>query len=142
MKAAVIGAGVMGPGIAQVFLEGGFTTVLMDISEEQLKKGVASIELVLGQKYSKKILPEKPEFYLKNLTTTTDMKDAVADADVVIEAVPEKFDLKKSIYDQLDEYCKPDALIASNTSSLPLPEIFPDFRKADFGRSSCELHPR
>lgn len=136
MKAAVIGAGVMGPGIAQVFLEGGFDAVLMDISEEQLKKGVTMIELVLAQKYEKKILPEKPEFYLKNLKTSTDMKEAVADADVVIEAVPEKLDLKKAIYDQLDEYCKPDALIASNTSSLPLPEIFPDFRKGNF----CVAH--
>ncbi|MBE6111592.1 MAG: 3-hydroxyacyl-CoA dehydrogenase family protein [Peptococcaceae bacterium] len=136
MKAAVIGAGVMGPGIAQVFLEGGFDAVLMDISEEQLKKGVDMIELVLTQKYEKKIIAEKPEYYLKNLKTTTDMKEAVSDADVVIEAVPEKIDLKKQIYDQLDEYCKPDALIASNTSSLPLPEIFPDFRKGNF----CVAH--
>ena len=101
MKATVIGAGVMGPGIAQVFLEGGFETTLMDISEEQLKKGVGMIELVLGQKYEKKILPEKPEYYMKNLKTSTDMKEAVEDADVVIEAVPEKLDLKKAIYDQI-----------------------------------------
>lgn len=136
MKVSVIGAGVMGPGIAQVFLQGGFDVSLMDISEEALQKGKASIEQVLGQMYEMEIVREKPEYYLSRLTLTTDMKESVSDAELVVEAVPEKIELKKQIYEQLDEYCLPDALIASNTSSLPLPEIFPDFRTGNF----CVAH--
>lgn len=136
MKTAVIGAGVMGPGIAQVFLMGGYEVVLMDISQKALEKGTQNVEQVLLQMYHKDILPEKPDYYLRNLTTSTDLKEAVADADLIIEAVPEKLDLKKQIYEQLDQYCKPDAVIASNTSSLPLPEIFPDFRTGNF----CVAH--
>ena len=136
MKVAVIGAGVMGPGIAQVFLMGGHTVSLNDISDSALQKGKATILQVLSQMQEKNIIDQAPDTYLENLTLTTDLKSAVEGAKIVIEVVPEKIELKKSIYDQLDLYCDEEAIIASNTSSLPLAELFPDFRKGSF----CVAH--
>lgn len=136
MKVTVVGAGVMGPGIAQVFLMGGHAVCLNDIAETALEKGRATIAQVLAQMAEKDILKEAPETYLTNLTVTTDLKEAVAGARIVIEAVPEKIELKQSVYQQLDTYCEADAVIASNTSSLPLPEIFPNFRTGSF----CVAH--
>lgn len=136
MKIAVIGAGVMGPGIAQVFLMGGHQVALIDVSEKALERGRKNITYVLEQMYEKNILKTSIEKMLEHLTVTTELKESVCDADIVIEAVPEKLDLKKALYQQLDQYCREDAIIASNTSSLPLPEIFPDFRKGNF----CVAH--
>lgn len=136
MKVSIIGAGVMGPGIAQVFLMGGHQVVLNDISEQALQKGKASIETSLCQMSAKGLLETEPESLLSLLSCSTDLKRAVADADIVIEAVPEQIEIKQSVYKDLDAYCPKDAIIASNTSSLPLPEIFPDFRPKSF----CVAH--
>lgn len=136
MKISVVGAGVMGPGIAQVFLMGGHQVTLTDISEKALENGSKNISYVLEQMYEKGIIKISPEKMMEQLTLTTELKDAVCDASVVVEAIPERLELKKNLYQQLDQYCKEDAIIASNTSSLPLPEIFPDFRKGNF----CVAH--
>lgn len=136
MKVCVIGAGVMGPGIAQVFLMGGHDVVLNDIAEDALQKGRQTIEAVLQQMYTAEVVTEQPEHYLQALTLTTDLQQAVADAALVVEAIPEKMELKQQLYQQLDAYCAADTMIASNTSSLPLPEIFPDFRTGNF----CVAH--
>lgn len=136
MKVCVIGAGVMGPGIAQVFLMGGHDVVLNDISEDALQKGCANIEMVLQQMQKAEILTKEPAQYLQTLTTTTDLQQAVAGAVLVVEAIPEKMELKQPLYQQLDVCCDADTMIVSNTSSLPLPEIFPDFRSGNF----CVAH--
>ncbi len=136
MKVAVIGAGVMGPGIAQVFLMGGHEVALNDIKEDALQKGRETIIQTLKQMQVVGVVNSAPESYVDKLTLETDLKTAVEDADLIIEVLPEKVELKAQIYAQLDQFCKPDAVIASNTSSLPLPEIFPDFRSGNF----CVAH--
>lgn len=136
MKVTVIGAGVMGPGIAQVFLMGGHQVVMTDISAEALEKGKQTIEQTLAQMLEKGIVSDPVESYTERLTLQPELKEAVSEAEIVIEAVPEKIEIKKDVYSQLDAYCLPNAIIASNTSSLPLPEIFPDFRSGNF----CVAH--
>ncbi|GCL70386.1 3-hydroxybutyryl-CoA dehydrogenase [Paenibacillus naphthalenovorans] len=114
----VVGAGLMGSGIAQVVAEAGYDVVWVDISGEQLHKGLANIKRMLDRKAEKgKITPEKAEAALNRLKTETDMR-ALADADLVIEAVPEHLELKKKIFKQLEEVTRQEAILASNTSGL------------------------
>lgn len=119
----VIGAGQMGAGIAQVCASAGFTVKLNDISEESLKKGLAGIEKNLDRSVKKeRISEEDKNNTLKNLSTTTSLKDA-HDCDLVIEAVVENMDVKEKVFKQLDEITPAHAILASNTSSLPITEI-------------------
>ena len=119
----VIGAGVMGNGIAQVTAEAGYNTTMMDIKDEFLQNGLATIGKNLDRKVKKETITEADKAaVLGRIKTTTDMADA-KDADLVIEAAPEVLDLKKSIFKQLDGICKADAILATNTSSLPVSEI-------------------
>ena len=119
----VIGAGVMGNGIAQVTAEAGYNTTMMDIKDEFLQNGLATIGKNLDRKVKKETITEADKAaVLGRIKTTTDMADA-KDADLVIEAAPEVLDLKKSIFKQLDGICKVDAILATNTSSLPVSEI-------------------
>ena len=119
----VIGAGVMGNGIAQVTAEAGYNTTMMDIKDEFLQNGLATIGKNLDRKVKKETITEADKAaVLGRIKTTTDMADA-KDADLVIEAAPEVLDLKKSIFKQLDGICKADAILATNTSSLPVTEI-------------------
>lgn len=114
----VVGAGLMGSGIAQVVAEAGYGVVWVDISGEQLHKGLANIKRMLDRKAEKgKMTPEKAEAALNRLKTETDMR-ALADADLVIEAVPEHLELKKKIFKQLEEVTRQEAILASNTSGL------------------------
>ncbi|SDH83913.1 3-hydroxyacyl-CoA dehydrogenase family protein [Paenibacillus naphthalenovorans] len=114
----VVGAGLMGSGIAQVVAEAGYDVVWVDISGEQLHKGLANIKRMLDRKAEKgKMTPEKAEAALNRLKTETDMR-ALADADLVIEAVPEHLELKKKIFKQLEEVTRQEAILASNTSGL------------------------
>jgi 3-hydroxyacyl-CoA dehydrogenase len=132
MKVAVIGAGVMGPGIAQVFMMGGHEATLVDIQEEALAKGVADIRESLSIMQGMDILEKAPEEYMSLLTATTSLQQAVEGAGLVVEAVPERPDLKQVIYQDLDKLCPEDTVIVSNTSSLPLPDMFPEFRPGKF----------
>ncbi len=119
----VIGAGVMGNGIAQVTAEAGYNTTMMDIKDDFLQNGLATIGKNLDRKVKKETITEADKAaVLGRIKTTTDMADA-KDADLVIEAAPEVLDLKKSIFKQLDGICKADAILATNTSSLPVSEI-------------------
>ena len=126
MKVVVIGAGVMGPGIAQTFLMGGHEAALIDISEAALEKGLKEVKNCLKLMEDMEIIEGGDEM-LSRLTVSTSM-EAAADADLVVEAVPEQPGIKESVYKQLDPICKPDAVFVSNTSSFPISEIFPDFR--------------
>lgn len=132
MKVAVIGSGVMGPGIAQVWLMGGNETTLVDISEDALREGVKDIRKSLLLMHEMGIIERDVEQYMSLLTATSSLEQAVQGARLVIEVVPERPDIKQAIYDQLDRFCPRDTVIVSNTSALPLPDMFPDFRPDKF----------
>lgn len=121
---AVIGSGTMGNGIAHVFAQNGYTVSLIDISEEALKKAVATIEKNLGRQVEKGILSEDiKKKALSNLTTTTFLKEGVRDAELVVEAATENIDLKLKIFKEIDESTKPSTILASNTSSISITKI-------------------
>jgi 3-hydroxybutyryl-CoA dehydrogenase len=122
-KVFVIGAGTMGNGIAQVSAQAGYDVMMSDIKDEFIKKGMAAIDNSLGRLVKKGTMQESEKAaIIARIKTTVDNKDA-KDADLVIEAAPEILELKKGIFKQLDEICRADAILASNTSSLPIGEI-------------------
>ena len=123
-KIAVIGSGAMGNGIANVGLMAGYTIAMHDIEQRFIDKGVATIKDSLGKFLSKgKITQEQNDSMLANLKPTTDLKAAVADADLVIEAVFENMDLKKKIFADLDAFAPAHTILASNTSTLNIASI-------------------
>ena len=122
-KVFVIGAGTMGNGIAQVTAQAGYDVTMSDIKDEFVKKGMDTIGRSLDRLVKKGTMQDSEKIaIIARIKTTTDNKDA-HDADMVIEAAPEILDLKKNIFKQLDEICREDAILATNTSSLPIGEI-------------------
>ncbi|MBI0392195.1 3-hydroxybutyryl-CoA dehydrogenase [Thermoactinomyces sp. CICC 24226] len=123
-RIAVIGAGQMGSGIAQVAAQSCFSVSLHDVAEEQVKKGLARIEGLLEKGVAKgKWTGEEKEAVLSRIQTTADLQEAVKDADLVIEAVVENMAVKTDLFRRLDQYSPKYAILASNTSSLPITEI-------------------
>ncbi len=123
-KIAVIGSGVMGRGIAHAAAVGGFQVALHDISEQQLTQAVESIEKGMAKGVELgKMSSEAMANALARITTTTALKDAAADADLVIEAVLELMDLKVEIFKSLDEICPEHTILATNTSTMSPTEI-------------------
>lgn len=121
---AVIGSGTMGNGIAHVFAQTGYSINLVDISSEALEKALATIAKNLDRQIKKeRITEEDKKTTLQNITTYTVMADGVKDADLVIEAATENVELKLSIFKQLDDLCKEDCILATNTSSISLTKI-------------------
>ena len=121
---AVIGAGIMGHGIAQVTAVSGFGVQLTDISEDFLKQAKSKIEKSLERGIQKgKIDASEKKHILSRILFTTDFRSAVKDAGLVIEAAPEKIELKKQLFMRLDETTKPEAILASNTSQYSITEI-------------------
>lgn len=121
---AVIGAGTMGNGIAHTFAQSGFTVRLVDISEKSIEKGMATIVANLDRMVAKGTITEDDRNKtIANIITHTDLKDGVAGADLVVEAATENADLKLNIFRQLNELCKEDAILASNTSSISITQI-------------------
>ncbi|MFG2223499.1 3-hydroxyacyl-CoA dehydrogenase family protein [Streptomyces sp. NPDC048644] len=122
-KLAVIGAGLMGSGIAQVSAQAGWDVVLRDVTDEALARGKDGIAASYEKFVSKgKLEAAAAEQALARITTTTDL-DAVADADVVVEAVFEKIEVKREIFQALDKIAKDEAVLASNTSAIPITKI-------------------
>ncbi|AEW96561.1 MULTISPECIES: 3-hydroxyacyl-CoA dehydrogenase family protein [Streptomycetaceae] len=122
-KLAVIGAGLMGSGIAQVSAQAGYEVVLRDVTDEALARGRAGIEASYGKFVAKgKLAAADAEAALGRITTTTDL-DAAADADVVVEAVFEKIEVKREIFAALDKLVRDDAILVSNTSAIPITKI-------------------
>lgn len=120
----VIGAGQMGSGIAQVFAQAGFQVTLHDINEEQVKRGLQSIEKLLQRSVSKeRMTEEEKEATLARLKTSTELEAAAQDADLVIEAVIENMEIKQKLFKQLDELTPAHTILATNTSSLSITEI-------------------
>ncbi len=132
MRVTVIGSGVMGPGIAQTWLTGGHEVALTDTREEALRHGVESIRESLGAMHEKGILEKGPDEFLQLLSTTTSLDRAVEGTSLVVEAVPERPDIKQAVYSDLDRLCPEGTVIVSNTSALPLMDMFPDFRPDRF----------
>jgi 3-hydroxybutyryl-CoA dehydrogenase len=129
-RVGVVGAGQMGNGIAQVLAQSGFNVVLMDVSEASLKKAMSSIEKSLAKLFEKGKLPEHPPMIAGRIKCTTQLKD-FADCDFAIEAVSEQEELKKSIFRQLDEVLPAHAILASNTSSLPITRLASSTKRAE-----------
>ncbi|MEU3537581.1 MULTISPECIES: 3-hydroxyacyl-CoA dehydrogenase family protein [Streptomyces] len=122
-KLAVIGAGLMGSGIAQVSAQAGWEVVLRDVTEGALARGKGGIEASYEKFVSKgKLAAADAEQALARITTTTDL-DAAADADIVVEAVFERIDVKREIFTNLDKLVKDEAVLASNTSAIPITKI-------------------
>ncbi|MCZ0971444.1 3-hydroxyacyl-CoA dehydrogenase family protein [Streptomyces albulus] len=122
-KLAVIGAGLMGSGIAQVSAQAGWDVVLRDVTDEALARGKGGIASSFEKFVAKgKLAAAAAEEALGRITTTTDL-DAVADADIVVEAVFEKIEVKREIFQALDKLAKDDAVLASNTSAIPITKI-------------------
>ena len=120
----VLGSGVMGHGIAQVSATSGYNVVLRDIKQEFLDKAMEKIKWSLDKLVSKeKISKEEGEGIFSRITPIVDLNDAVKNAELVIEVVPEIMDLKKSVYAELDKAAAPEVIFASNTSTLPITEI-------------------
>lgn len=123
-KIAVIGSGTMGNGIAHVFAQNGFNVSLVDISEEALQKALGTISKNLDRIIAKgNLTEEQKQQTLANITTYTSMEEGVKDADLVVEAATENVDLKLKIFRDLDAYSKPEAILASNTSSISITKI-------------------
>ncbi|NUK29238.1 3-hydroxyacyl-CoA dehydrogenase family protein [Parageobacillus sp. VR-IP] len=116
---AVVGAGLMGSGIAQSLAMAGKEVRLYDISEVALDKGLASIQKSLSRFVKAgKLSEQDAKQTLQRIRTATGLQEAVQDVDVVIEAVPEDLTLKKDVFQQLDRYTKQEAILATNTSEL------------------------
>ncbi|ABK88021.1 TPA: 3-hydroxybutyryl-CoA dehydrogenase [Bacillus cereus] len=122
-KIVVIGAGQMGSGIAQVCAMAGYDVKVQDLKQEQLDRGLAIITKNLARQVEKgRMKEEEKEATLNRLTVTLDL-DCVKEADLIIEAAVEKMDIKKKIFANLDEIAPEHAILATNTSSLPITEI-------------------
>lgn len=124
MKLLVVGAGVMGHGIAEVAALAGIDVVMVDVSDEFLAKGLERIRWSLDRFVEKKkISREEADRAFSRIATTTKLEEAAASADFAIEAVPEDIELKRKIFQTLSRYCRPGVILATNTSTLPITEI-------------------
>jgi len=122
-KMAVLGAGQMGNGITQVAACAGYEVTMIDIKQEFVDNGLASIGKSLAKLVSKeRMTQDESEAALSRISISTD-RNSAADADLVVEAIPEIPDLKFSTFAELDQICKPSAILASNTSSISINEI-------------------
>ncbi len=134
MKVGVIGAGTMGAGIAQAFaVTDGYEVVLCDIKQEFADGGKARIQKALDKQVAKGRMEQaKADEIMAKISTHGD-NEAVADCDLVVEAAIERMDLKQELFQKLDKICKPETILASNTSSLSLTEISKGMSRAVVG---------
>jgi 3-hydroxybutyryl-CoA dehydrogenase len=127
----VVGCGLMGSGIAQVSAQKGHPTLVREVNEELLKKGLDRIRSFLAEGVKRgKVTPAQSELILGNLTGTTSLAD-LKDCDLVIEAVVENLDEKRKVFAELDRVCKPSTIFASNTSSIPISAQAAATKRAD-----------
>ena len=124
-KIAVLGAGLMGHGICQVATQnGGYEVNIRDIEQRFLDNGMVMIKKSLQKFQSKgKLTEEQVAETLKRIHPMLDLKEAVSEADLIVEAAPENVELKKSIFKEVDTFAPPHAIIASNTSSISITEL-------------------
>ena len=122
-RVAVIGAGTMGAEIAQVILEHGIPVYVKDVSQDLLDRGLTHLSNGLKRRVERGRLTQEQADRAFSLVIPVLDYSAIADADLVIEAVPEILPLKKTVLGDLNRACKPDAIFATNTSSLPISEM-------------------
>ena len=122
-RVAVLGAGNMGHGIAEVIAMAGYEVTMRDVEPAFVEEGYGEIEWSLEKLAEKNRLDESPAAVLSRIETTTDLETAVDDADLVVEAAPEELELKREIFADLDEMAPAGAILASNTSSLPITDV-------------------
>lgn len=124
-KVAVLGAGLMGHGIAQVAAQvARYEVNLRDVKQEFIDRGMSMIKDSLQRFLKKEAITEaEVNQVLARIHPTIDLKEAVADVDLIVEAVPEKVELKKNVFAEVDKFAKPEAIIASNTSSISITEL-------------------
>jgi len=122
-KVAVLGAGTMGHGIAQVIAMAGYTVSIRDIEDRFLENAMTRIKKSLEKLSAKGKLKEAPEAILNRIETTTDLKQAVSNADLIIEAVPENLNIKKTVLNETSEYASEECIIASNTSTISITQL-------------------
>ena len=122
-RIAVLGAGQMGNGIAQVAACAGYEVVMIDIKQDYLDKGLAAIENSLSRVVKKERMTQQDADAAISLISTSTEKTSAADADLVVEAIPEIPELKFSTFAELGSICKPEAILASNTSSISINAI-------------------
>ena len=121
---SVIGAGTMGNGIAHTFAQFGYQVNLVDVSQDQIDKGIKTIDKNLSRMVSKeKITEDDKNNTLKNIHSFTDLKEGVKNAELVVEAASENEKIKLDIFRKMDEVCSTDTILASNTSSIPITKI-------------------
>jgi 3-hydroxybutyryl-CoA dehydrogenase len=131
-KVSVIGAGTMGNGIAHVFAQYGYPVSLIDINSAALERGMATITKNLERMVAKqKLTEEQKQETLNRITPVTDLQSGVIDADLVVEAALENYEVKANIFKQLDQFTKPDTILATNTSSISVTKIAANTKKAD-----------
>jgi len=120
-KITVIGSGTMGNGIAHTFAQHGFKVALVDINQGALDRALQTIGGNLDRQIKKGAIDEQAKTAaLNNITTFTDLETAAADADLVVEAATENQEIKLNLFRQLSSFCRPDAILASNTSSISI----------------------
>ena len=129
---SVIGAGTMGNGIAHVFAQNGYKVNLIDVSSDALEKAISTITKNLDRMLSKeKITEEMKSNTLKNLTTHTQLKDGVANAELVVEAATENMNIKAAIFKDMDLHAPQNCILATNTSSISITKIAADTSRPD-----------
>jgi 3-hydroxybutyryl-CoA dehydrogenase len=129
---AVVGSGIMGHGIGQTFALGGYRVTLNDISDERLEKAIKQIHSNLNTFVEFGITTaETAKEALSRIQTNKNLKSAVRESDFVVEALPEVMELKKQVFQELDECCLPHTIIASNTSGLSLTEMAAGINRQD-----------
>lgn len=122
-RVGVLGAGLMGSGIAEVSARAGYDTVVREVSDDLVQKGIERIEKSLSRAVEKgKLASAERDSVRKRLTATTRLDD-LASCDIVVEAIVENLDVKKATYRDLDRICKPETIFCSNTSSLTITEM-------------------
>ena len=129
VRIAVLGAGQMGAGIAQVASCAGFQVMMIDIEQEYIDRGIKNIEKSLLKLVSKHKMSQEEANIAMSLVSTSTSREAAADADLVIEAIPEVIGLKTSACKDLDKICKETAILATNTSSISINELAASTRR-------------
>jgi 3-hydroxybutyryl-CoA dehydrogenase len=123
-KICVLGAGIMGAGIAQISARAGFQVFIRDMEDRFVENGLTTIKANLDRAVSKKKMDQaEADAVFDRITGTTDLNLAVSEADLVIEAIIEVMDIKKQVFQDLDNICKKDTLLATNTSGLSITEM-------------------
>src|SRR5690349_9531773 len=122
-KVGVLGCGLMGSGIAQVAASAGFKTIVKEVSDDLIARGFGGIEKSLAKFAEKGTITSQQQQEIRGRLSGTTSFDELADCDIIVEAIIENLDEKRSTYRQLDKLCKPETIFASNTSSLSITEM-------------------